>query len=250
MRISQVRRQGEGREVRRRRGGSSSGPFAAHTRPRGGAAQRARSGDEVVQAREPSCERGVGHDPPPRPNRARGVASRMVRGAVASVPHGVPSRVLRADLQPLLRERARRLHRQLRSAHPQDVRRMEGRRRGGAQKSARDRSAPEVHRARLNSVGARRGARNRRARAARRPLRRGPPQGRAGPVHGEAAHGAQQRRTLAVVPRGTLVRRHNALHPHRLREAEPSCRTRPAGLLRLRRRVAGPFRLREREAAA
>ena len=174
----------------------------------------------------------------------------MVRGAVASLPDGVPARVLRADVQPLLRERARGAHRELRSANPRDVRRMEGSGRAGAEESARDGRTPQVDRARGDSVGARGGARDRRACALRRSLRRGSAQERAGALHREAGDFAQRRRTLAVVPGRTFLGLHHALHPHRLCAAQPPCGRCVSRLLCICNRVSRPQGVEGRQGAS
>ena len=61
---------------------------------------------------------------PPEQNlhRPDGLEPVLVCGDGVALPHGVPARVLRADLQPPLREHARRAHRELGSEDPPHLR--------------------------------------------------------------------------------------------------------------------------------
>ncbi len=74
--------------------------------------------DQEVRVRQAARVGRVDDAAAPEPDRADGLAARVVRGDGPAVPDGVPARVQRADLQPALRQRAGPAHRQLRPEDP------------------------------------------------------------------------------------------------------------------------------------
>ena len=120
------RRQLQGRGLDRpgfrRRGGAAAGARPPHAGHRVAASADPRPADQDFQVRA-AVEVGRLEDPAkPEPDGADGLQPVVVRGHGLALPHGISLRVLRADVQPPVRQRAGPAHRQQRSEDPSRLR--------------------------------------------------------------------------------------------------------------------------------